>query len=198
MADVSGQASDLELVRAVCAGCRLSFDQLVDRYVRGVHAVAARIVRHAADAEDVTQETFIRAYERLYLFDQQHEFRNWLFKIATNLAINRLRSRRREQVLKFEAAERLKQQASGDGDALELPGDQDWHYWLGQLDEQYRAAIVLFHFSEMGYQEVADALDIPLNTVRTLLHRGRRQLRELMGKAKQSENGSCDAANWKH
>ena len=80
-------------------------------------------------------------------------------------------------------------QPSGD-----VPGPREWGHWLGQLDESQRTAIVLFHFHEMPYTEIAEVLNVPLNTVRTLLHRGRRRLRERMTQGIAPENGSWNVA----
>ena len=69
-----------------------------------------------------------------------------------------------------------------------------WEYWLGQLNESQRTAIVLFHFHQMPYAEIAEALEVPENTVRTYLHRGRKRLRELMAGFVSGENGSWEIA----
>lgn len=194
MAAKQDNRSDGELVRVVRAGEREAYAVLVDRYLSDVYSVVVRVVGHAADAEDVTQDAFLRTFQRLHLFDPGHSFRNWLLKIATNLALNRLRSRRRERVLPF-----------GDvGDApdvrvrrdrkVDVPGPREWAYWLGRLDESQRAAIVLFHFSEMSYRDVAEVLSMPVNTVKTHLHRGRKRLRELMRERTFPENGSWNVA----
>jgi len=189
--------SDSDLVRAVCRGDTRSYDVLVDRHLASVFAVARRILGNAADAEDIAQDTFLRAYERLYLYDLEHSLRNWLLKIATNLAINRLRGRHREKVLKLHAAERQREEASA-GDAAGPTSEQTtfnaraWEYWLGQLNESQRTAIVLFHFHQMPYAEIAETLEVPENTVRTYLHRGRKRLRELMTGFVSGENGSWE------
>ena len=194
MPDNPDLPSDAELARAVCEGRREAFDLLVDRHLASVYAVAARIVHNRTEAEDVAQDTFIRAFERLYLYDLEHSFRNWLLKIATNLAINRLRSRRRERVLKLRVAEQTRQAEPEPAPAAELPGAREWQYWLDQLDESQRTAIVLFHFHQMPYAEIAEVLDVPINTIRTYLHRGRKRLRTLMAGAVTSENGSWQIA----
>lgn len=184
--------SDAELARAVCEGRTEAYDLLVGRHLKSVYAVAVRIVHDRTEAEDVVQDTFIRAFERLYLYDIEHSFRNWLLKIATNLSINRLRSRRRERILKLNLAEKT-QQAKPEP-AAEIPAAREWQYWLDQLDESQRTAIVLFHFHQMPYAEIAEVLDVPVNTVRTYLHRGRKRLRTLMTDPDDSENGSWQIA----
>lgn len=182
--------SDAELARAVCEGHGEAYDLLVERHLKSVYAVAVRIVHDRTEAEDVVQDTFIRAFERLYLYDLEHSFRNWLLKIATNLAINRLRSRRRERILKLHVAEKTQQDEPEPASAVELPGAREWKYWLDQLDESQRTAIVLFHFHQMPYAEIAEVLDVPINTVRTYLHRGRKRLRTIMSGPEELENGS--------
>lgn len=172
--------SDAELVRAVLNGDGPAFGLLVDRYLPAVVAVACRIVCNRSDAEDLAQDTFVRAYQRLGQFGQCHSFRNWLLKIATNLSLNHLEARRRERNRYPRIAETRPETVEPDNDAVELPSPTQWQHWLSKLDESQRAAIVLFHFHELSYTEVADVLGVPLNTVRTHLHRGRRRLRELM------------------
>ncbi len=191
--------TDGDLVRAVCQGDVKAFDVLVDRYLAGVHAVARRILCNSTDAEDVTQDTFLRAYERLYLYDLGQSFRNWLLKIATNLAINRLRSRHREKVLKLKVADRQRDEWAEreEKDAPAGPVTSNvkaWEYWLGRLNESQRTAIVLFHFHQMPYAEIAEVLEVPENTVRTHLHRGRKRLRELMEGFVTGEDGSWEIA----
>ncbi len=102
----------------------------------------------ASDAEDVSQDTFLRAFERLDLFDESRCFRNWLLKIASNLAINRIRSRKREQRLKLKLVE-TDGDGGGDGEVREVPNAREWAHWLDQIDDMHRAAIVLFHFHEL-------------------------------------------------
>ncbi len=182
--------SDADLVRAVRAGDRQAYGRLVDRHLAQVYAVAVRIVGNTADAEDLAQDAFLRAFERLHLYDMNHPFRNWLAKIAANLAVNHLRARHRERLLHLRLAEGGPDSLGRSGPASETPSPSEWRYWLDQLDASQRAAIVLFHFHEMPYAEIAEVLDVPLNTVRTLLHRGRKRLRELTTTRLVAENGS--------
>ena len=183
--------TDLELVDAVAKGDQRAYGALVDRHLKSVCGVALRILGNSADAEDVSQDTFLRAFERLELFDQQWSFRNWLLKIASNLAINRIRSRGRERRLQLKLAEA--EQSAGKPDQPDVPSPRDWAHWLDQIDEVQRTAIVLFHFQDMPYIEIAEAMQVPVNTVRTHLYRGRKRLRELMS-GQQTEDGSWNAA----
>jgi RNA polymerase sigma-70 factor (ECF subfamily) len=183
--------TDLELVDAVAKGDQRAYGALVDRHLKSVYGVALRILGNSADAEDVSQDTFLRAFERLELFDQRWSFRNWLLKIASNLAINRIRSRGRERRLQLKLAEA--EQSAGKPDRPDVPSPRDWAHWLDQIDEVQRTAIVLFHFQDMPYIEIAEAMQVPVNTVRTHLYRGRKRLRELMS-GQQTEDGSWNAA----
>lgn len=184
--------TDLELVQSVRKGDRGAYGQLVDRHLRSVYSVALRILGQACEAEDVSQDTFLRAFERLDLFDDTRSFRNWLLKIAGNLAINRIRSRGREHKLKLRLAETDEPDERG-GDT-DVPGPQEWAYWLDQIDDMQRSAIVLFHFHEMPYTEIAEVLQVPVNTVRTYLYRGRKRLKEIMNGQRVSENGAWTVA----
>ena len=194
MASQEPKPSDAELVRAVRSGDREAYGRLADRYLGSVYAAAIRITCNAAAAEDVAQDTILRALQRLDLYDMKHPFRNWLLKIATNLALNQLRSRRRERLLHERvAADELRNGHAAEADDA-IPSRSHWQQWLSQLDESQRAAIVLFHFHELPYAEIAQVLNLPLNTVRTLLHRGRRRLRDVMGSHPMLENGSWNVA----
>ena len=185
--------ADFSAVRAVLAGDRQAFGVLVDRHLPSVVGVVSRIVCNRADAEDLAQDTFVRAFQRLSQYGQAHSFRNWLLKIATNLALNHLQARRRERSRYPRIAEDRPERVEAVEEGPELPGPRQWQHWLSKLDESQRAAIVLFHFHELSYAEVAEALDVPVNTVRTHLHRGRRRLRELMSARPLSENESWSA-----
>lgn len=185
-------AADLQLVEAARKGDRRAYGELVDRHLRSVYSVALRVLGQPSDAEDVSQDTFLRAFERLDLFDDSRSFRNWLLKIASNLAINRIRSRGREHRLKLRLVEEDESGAGRERD--EVPGPGEWAHWLDQIDDMQRAAIVLFHFHDMPYTEIAEVLEVPVNTVRTYLYRGRKRLREIMTGEAVSENGAWTAA----
>jgi RNA polymerase sigma-70 factor, ECF subfamily len=183
--------TDLELVEAVRKGDSQAYGTLVDRHLRSVYGVALRILGNAADADDVSQDAFLRAFERFDLFDPRWSLRNWLLKIASNLAINRIRSQGREHRLHLKLAEA--EEPPGEPETTEVPSPREWAHWLSQIDEAHRTAIVLFHFQNMPYSEIADVLQVPVNTVRTYLYRGRKRLRELMTH-RQTENGTWTAA----
>jgi RNA polymerase sigma-70 factor (ECF subfamily) len=172
--------SDGELVQAVLGGDRQAFGALVDRHLPAVVAVAGRIVCNRADAEDLAQDAFVRAFQRLGQYGLSHSFRNWLLKIATNLALTHLQSRKRERNRYMQVGQERSEAVEPADEPVELPSSQEWQHWLGKLDDSQRAAVVLFHFHELSYAEVAEAMEVPINTVRTHLHRGRRRLRELM------------------
>lgn len=184
------EAGDADLVRRTRAGSTAAYGVLVQRHLKAVYGTALRIVCDPAAADDVAQDTFVRAFQRLHMYDPRHPFRSWLLKIATNLSLNQLRSRRREHLLHQRFGEAGRPDPA---DSSDLPGPGEWERWLSQIDASQRAAIVLFHFEGMPYAEIARILGVPLNTVRTLLHRGRRRLREVMTGSGMPENGSCNA-----
>jgi RNA polymerase sigma-70 factor (ECF subfamily) len=178
VADNHENPEDGDLIRAVRAGDRKAREILVDRYLNSVFAIAMRIIGNPADAEDLTQDTFMRVFERLDQYNADGPFKSWILKIAANLAISHLRSHRREKLF-LKTAYATSNEPSATPPATS-DNSRELQELLGRLDENERAAIVLFHFQEMSYTEAAEAMNAPINTVRTLLHRGRSRLRELL------------------
>jgi RNA polymerase sigma-70 factor (ECF subfamily) len=169
------QHEDVELVRRSRRGDLSAFEQLVDRHRPVVVRVAARIVG-PEDAEDVSQDAFLRAFHRLDRFRGDAPFRAWLLRITHNAALDHLARRRPEPVdpSSFDASE-----PSGvrpPAERLELRERiERLERKLRGLSPEHRAVLVLRDAEGMSYEEIADVTDSPLGTVKGRLHRARRE-----------------------
>ncbi len=178
------QPSDMELIRDCQRGEKPGFKALVDRYKDRAYSTAFRIVGNTHDAEDVAQEAFIAVYRSIRSFDLNRKFAPWLLKIVTNLSIDHLR-RKRPQTVSWDSVEAAAEDADRFMDGID-PQKAVETSELCQLVEQlviqlppkYRAAVTLYYTEELTYNEVADAMDIPVGTVKTYLHRGREMLKK--------------------
>jgi RNA polymerase sigma-70 factor (ECF subfamily) len=172
--------SDNDLVARSLRGDTDAFGTLVLRYREMVIGVAYRLCGDAALAEDVAQETFIRVWDKLSTFRPEGNFRAWLARIATNLTIDALR--RRKPVVDIAD---LAIAASGqEPETVVLKGERAAavREALMQLPLHSRMVLVLREYEALSYQEIADALDIPLGTVKSRLNDARRRLKaELAG-----------------
>jgi RNA polymerase sigma-70 factor, ECF subfamily len=186
-------ASDLSLVRRVQRGERGAYDLLVLKYQHKVVKLVMRYLGDAADAEDVAQEAFIKAYRALPQFRGDSAFYTWLYRIAINTAKNALAARNRNPVTydldvqgNDEAAEmigKLKDPETPEGLALTEEIRNIVNAAIGELPEDLRTAIVLRELEGMSYEEIASAMDCPVGTVRSRIFRAReaidRKLREV-------------------
>jgi RNA polymerase sigma-70 factor (ECF subfamily) len=189
---VAADAGDLSLVRRVQAGERAAFDLLVLKYQHKVVKLVMRYTRNPADAEDVAQEAFIKAYRALPQFRGDSAFYTWLYRIAINTAKNALVARGRNPV-----SYHLDMQGSEDGpDLLNRLRDPDTPEGLAlteeirgtvnaaidALPEDLRTAIVLRELEGLSYEEIATAMDCPIGTVRSRIFRAREAIdRQLSG-----------------
>jgi RNA polymerase sigma-70 factor (ECF subfamily) len=156
----------------------------VQRYQRQVYNLAYRMLGNAEDAGDLVQDTFLRAYSALAKFRQDASFLTWLYKIASNLCIDQLRSRKAKGALSLEVELEEGREPAAD-DRSTMPEDraireaiQDiLHREILNLPEKYRVVIVMRHLQEMSVEEIADALELPTGTVKTHLFRARDMLR---------------------
>ncbi len=178
------QLSDMELIRDCQRGEKPSFKALVDRYKDRAYSTAFRIVGNTHDAEDVAQEAFIAVYRSIRSFDLNRKFAPWLLKIVTNLSIDHLR-RKRPQTVSWDsvdvAAEDSDRFMNGIDPQKAAETSELCHLveqLVIQLPPKYRAAVTLYYTEELTYNEVADAMDIPVGTVKTYLHRGKEMLKK--------------------
>ena len=161
------------LVNRCLAGHQPSFGQLVDRFRGQVFGLCFRMLGQREDAEDATQETFVRVVRNLHRWDQGRAFEPWLMTIAGNRCRTKL-------------AKRMKRPNSI---SLDQPIPDDWvchedaklldeeiQVALAGIREEYRSAFLLFHKSELSYEEIAAKLSVPLGTIKTWVHRARREL----------------------
>ena len=176
---------DAQLVERVVAGDGEAFRQLVERYQRPVYGLLLRMVRSPALAEDLAQETLIKAYRAIATFDRSRQFSSWLFKIAHNTAIDHLRKNRPPTVpLETDDSERLDPLAllaapesrSPEARARGRDLAEALQEALMELRPDYREAVLLRFQQGLPYNEIADILDLPLGTVKTHLHRARKQM----------------------
>jgi len=175
--------SDLSLVRCAQSGDGQAFDRLVLKYRSRIVELAMRYTRNLADAEDATQETFIKAYRALRHFRCDSAFYTWLFRIASNCARNILKARRRDllnNAIDFsdhrDAARhptRLRELATPEELALTTDIRAMVNSTLGGLSEEHRIVITLREIDGLSYQQIASAMSIPVGTVRSRVFRAR-------------------------
>ncbi len=161
------------LVRECLAGRQCAIRDLVGRFQARVYGLCLRMLRHHHDAEDVTQETFVRVFRNLHRWDPQREFEPWLLTIAGNRCRTRLSERANRplmQALEFPVCDDAHLVRSGDLLSEEL------RLALSELRDEHRRCFELFHQREMAYTEIADEMKIPLGTVKTWVHRARREI----------------------
>ncbi|MEM7350256.1 MAG: sigma-70 family RNA polymerase sigma factor [Acidobacteriota bacterium] len=181
------QPPDEELVASILAGDRLLFEDLVGRYQGRLVNYLYRMLRNEEDAHDLAQEVFVKIYGALDRFDPRYRFSTWLFRVAQNAAIDRIRKRRLKLVS-------LHRPDTGDGDSgdWELPGHDPTPYQdarnvergaairqaIDELPWEYKELIRLRHYGELSYDEIAKLKEMPLGTVKNKLFRGRQMLKE--------------------
>lgn len=175
--------SDAELVELVLAGEQDAFAMLVERYKDAVSNLAYRMLGNATEAEDVTQEVFVRAYTQLATYKPAHKFSTWLLSIASHLAIDQLR-RRRFLALPLEDVPFLEwiTDLGAGPEQSALAGEQhdEIQVYLQRLPGKYRAVIVLRYWYDLSYEEIALALKLTPALVKARLHRARELLARYM------------------
>lgn len=180
-ASASGVVDPIEadLLAKARGGNLFAFEEIVKRYQRRVYGVAFRIVRRHDVADDVAQETFIRAHKALGSFDLARPFGPWICRIAANLAVNHTRSpEAREEGLPEGHAETPSAGADPLAGVLEAEARSVLAVALERLPSEQRAVFVLRVVEELSYREIADALEISMGTVMSRLSRARGKLRE--------------------
>lgn len=181
---------DAELVRRAQRGAPAAFGELVARYQDRVYNTCYRMCHHEADARDLTQAAFLRALEGLPRFNARSSFFTWLFRIAMNLTISHRRSQGRRAVYSLDHgrdAEHEPAPVADDSADCDVARPAEQHelrqrveWALSELDDEFRAAVVLKDIEDLDYAEIAEVLGVPVGTVKSRIHRGRMMLRELL------------------
>jgi RNA polymerase sigma-70 factor, ECF subfamily len=174
-------------IKQVKKGDQNAFAEIVDLYKDKIYQLCYRMLGNAHEAEDIAQEAFIRAYVNIHTYDMSKKFSTWLYRIATNLSIDRIRKKKPDYFLDAEIAgtegltmysqvaaeEKLPEEEI---ETMEL--QQTIQNEILKLPDKYRSVIVLKYIDELPLKEISEILDIPIGTVKTRIHRGREALRK--------------------
>jgi RNA polymerase sigma-70 factor (ECF subfamily) len=180
------EETDRDLVVRVLEGDQEAFESIVRNYQRRVYAVTLRMTRQHQVADDITQETFVRAYTQLHRFELGRPLAPWLTRIAVNLSINHLTGRvKREQPLEDDrSVDRLKTADENSPDPLKSLLSSEFAHALARavekLPPEQKAVFILRVHEEMRYEEIADSLGISSGTVMSRLYRARSKLKEML------------------
>ena len=175
---VSPAEQDRLLVQAVLNGDQMAFAELVARYQGAVYNLAYRMLGDPTEAEDATQEVFVRAWSQLRTFDPDRRFSTWLLSIASHYTIDMLR--RRKPAAPLDEVALFKPDDAPEPDEVVLQNEQRdmVNRLLGTLPDRYRSVTVLRYYNGLSYDEIASVTGLSESAVKTQLHRARRMLAE--------------------
>ena len=190
--------TDQEVVLLARSGREAAYRELIRRYERPVFALLFRMVRDRELAEDLSQETFIKALNAIESYRPEFKFSSWIFKIANNAAIDHLR-RRELDTLSLDGSPHAATPEAMQATALQIGARQESpldaveakelgseiEAAIGRLRPEYRSCILLRHVEGRAYEEIAEILDLPLGTVKTYIHRARNELRVALAHLKE-------------
>ncbi len=176
------ERAELDLVTRAVAGDERAFAELVTRYQTAVYNLAYRMLGDSAEAEDAAQEVFLRMYRRLGTYDANHRFSTWVLSIASHYCIDLLR-RKRPWLVPLENIQNWMRARGRGPEALALAREQQdtVRGYLAKLPEHYRLVLLLRYWHDLGYEEIAQVVDLPVSTIKARLHRARNALAALMG-----------------
>lgn len=170
--------SDHDIVQQVLAGNREAFAHLIERYKTRIFQTTYRMLKNREDAEEAAQDTFVRAFRGLAKFRADAAFATWLYKICYNVCLNYLEKKRHARPRAPEAEmARLTDPVSPDHIFAHREKETLVENALEDLPEHFRQVLILYHAQQLSYQQIAEILNLPINTVKTHLFRGRALLR---------------------
>lgn len=181
----------LALIRRAQNGDRDALNELVISQQQYVYSIAMSVLHHPDDASDLTQDAFVRLFRSIRQYNGESRFTTWLYRLVVNLGRDELRRRGRQvpeligptddddldpvTLIVDEVDERDPQQALENAETRRMLNE-----CLELLDPQYRIALTLYYFHDQKYNDIADAMGIPLNTVKSHIRRGKERMFELM------------------
>ena len=182
----AADASDIRRIRLVQSGRNDAFEGLVQKYMRRAHGVAMQFVQNSEDALDLAQDAFLKSFRAIGRFDTDQRFFPWFYKILKNTCLTFLKRKGLVRSYSLSAPDedgsdyQLVDEASVSPDSVLVQGELRDEFWRAyeKLSLKDREILALRHFQELSYQEIADALDIPIGTVMSRLFHARRKLRE--------------------
>jgi RNA polymerase sigma-70 factor, ECF subfamily len=176
------------MVAQVKKGDQEAFEGIVDLFKDKIYRHCYRMVGNGHEAEDLAQETFLRAYRNINKYNSEFKFSTWIFRIATNLCIDRLRKKKPDYYLDAEVpgteGANMYSQLSTEEPLPEevVTENEQWNELQAEimkLPEKYRTAIVLKYVEDLSLEEISQIMDIPVPTVKTRIHRGREALKKV-------------------
>ncbi|MEX0608841.1 MAG: RNA polymerase sigma factor [Balneolaceae bacterium] len=173
---------DAQLVLDFRGGDHRAFNTLVERWQHRIHHFAYRYFASSDDAAEITQKTFIKAYQKLDTLDDVQKFGAWLYRIANNLCLDELKRAGRKKSTSFEmlkSAPQTQLAASADGRLLRNEGLVLLHRALLRLPTEQRVIVIMKEYEGITFNEIAEILDAPVNTVKSRLYYGLSALKKI-------------------
>ena len=169
--------SDSNLVRNTLQGDTYAYGELVHRYQASVFNVCYRLLGEQREAEDLAQEVFIRAYQRLQSFDAQRPFGPWIRRVAANLCYNHLQINQPVLLPILDEQDYEVEKSHDPQTMIEISEkNKAVRQAIAKLPPAYRMVLELRHYHELSYEEIAEELNLPLNTIRSHLFRARKKM----------------------
>jgi RNA polymerase sigma-70 factor (ECF subfamily) len=182
--------NDAELVARARRGDEVAFEQLVQRHQRYAFNLAYRVLGDRGEAENVVQEALVRTWRGLPHFRGEARFTTWLYRIVHNLCLNRLPTLRQEVAQCEPLEEVLRDPSPSPPDLVDEREQMAFlHAQLDRLPTKYRLVLTLRYLQGLTYDEIATALDVPMGTVKTHIHRARQLLMERLRQWEKQDSG---------
>lgn len=187
-------ASDLDLIDKCLKGNTEAFEPLVERYKKLVFNTAYRMMHNREEAEDITQEAFIRIYNSLARYNPEFKFSTWALKITTNLCLDNLRKRKGETLPIDEQFNLSDEGPTPEEQYLRKENQRKVLIAIDKLPEKYKEFIILFHHRNLSYQEIMDITGESLTIVKNRLYRARQMLKDYLIYADKESEKVCNAS----
>ena len=181
------QPEDHELVRNCLTGNTKSFEELVFRYKKLVYSIVFSRIKDRHEAEDLSQEVFIRIYKSLGRYNPEYKFSTWASSIAVNICLDRLRKKKLDTIPIEEIEFFSHHNNTPEAQYFELERKELLEDAINQLPEKYRQPVILFHEKGLSYEEIMDILHEPMSIVKNRLYRARLMLRDRLEPIKKEE-----------
>ncbi|MCB0508451.1 MAG: sigma-70 family RNA polymerase sigma factor [Chitinophagales bacterium] len=184
-------AIDDELLEAAKKGDQKAYSALMEKYQKSIYHIILKIVRNSEDAEDLTIETFAKAFDKIEQYSPQFAFSTWLYKIASNTCIDFLRKKSIDKISLDEENKTIEDninfstENTPETDLIKLQRKDALQEIVQSMSPTFSQVITLRYFKEYSYEEMSEALHIPVTTIKVQLHRAKKNLLEILENKKE-------------